>query len=240
MPIHRLQTPDLLKISLSESVQQLFCLGIPAFGQATGFVVSRRHRLVATAAHVADLFANNRSGMLAVFDGTCSPCAIDKVWYHPGIVRELGDGLYGRSDDPRDGEIGNRVPDVAVIQLSLCDSALPEELNLATEEELRGLDGRVVGFLGYPGDRESRWPTTERPARATFATSLSPGPPPRLKTKITRWRSANGCGLRMALDAAPAAARFSWLTAMLLRLTVARTVAATRISRTESTAFESC
>jgi hypothetical protein len=72
---------------------------------------------LATAAHVAD-HAFDEGGMVAVPEGSAREYRIARIWYHPGIVRRLDEGLYARSDRADDGEVANRVPDVAVIQLS--------------------------------------------------------------------------------------------------------------------------
>ena len=144
-------------------------LGHPDGGHGTGFVISRKHRLVATAAHVADHYIDHGRRMQAVLDGASTSYGIDKVWYHPGIVRQIGEGLYARSDNPNDGIVAYRVPDVAVLQLSKDGPELPAECELATDEEFGDLDGQEFGAIGFPAAVEERWPTEGRPAHAVFS-----------------------------------------------------------------------
>ncbi len=138
--------------------------------QSTGFVISRKERLIATAAHVADDFVMGQK-MFAILDGTSFPYRVERVWYHPGLTRRLDHGLEVRSSDPRDGELASWGQDVAVMRLSKEGPELPFELELASEQELRVLErgGQPVGFLGYPGNVDRRWPTPSRPATAAFA-----------------------------------------------------------------------
>ena len=135
---------------------------------ASGFVVSKRHRLVATAAHVADNLS--KEGQLFAFiDGTSQTYSVKRAWYHPALKRELDKGLYVRSDDPRDGEIAiGRGPDVAVVQLSELGPELPLELDLAESAECEGLEGKRAGLLGYPGNRTVQWPPGAQAPTATF------------------------------------------------------------------------
>jgi hypothetical protein len=103
----------------------LVLVGHPRRGHGTAFVISRKHRLLATAAHVAD-HAFEEDGMLAVPEGSTTEYHVVRVWFHPGIVRKLDEGLFARSERPDDGEIAYRVPDVAVIQLSDDGPELPD------------------------------------------------------------------------------------------------------------------
>ena len=135
--------------------------------QASGFVVSRRRRLVATAAHVADLFSSE-TPLYAVLDGTARQYRVERVWYHPATTRFLDEGLFARSDDPQDGNVVFELgPDLAVLQLEFRGPDLPAELDLATDEELRGLVGQPVGFVGYPCSVSQRWPSESHPAAST-------------------------------------------------------------------------
>jgi hypothetical protein len=132
----------------------------------SGFVISTKHRLVATAAHVAE-FALGR-GLAVVREGTQTAIRVTRVWFHPGLHRKLDRGLVVRSDDPRDGKISFRGPDVAVMQLSDSSTGLPLELDLANDDDLRAMDGQVAGMFGYPGYAEGEMPPHVRPARAAF------------------------------------------------------------------------
>ena len=131
--------------------------------QGSGFVISRKHRLVATAGHVADSFFSNRS-MWAFRGDTLPVSRVTRVWFHPRTVRKLDDGLYVRSFEPKDGEIDYRGPDMAVLQLSDLAAELSLELELANDQELTMLDGQPAGMLGFPGPGK----TPSFPVVATF------------------------------------------------------------------------
>ena len=105
-------------------------LGRPNEYRATGFVISRKHRLVATAAHVADLAFLNGAPMQAVPSGTSVVYDVEGVYYHPALVRNLDQGLCARSTDPADGEVAFAGPDVAVLRLSRGGPELPTECEL--------------------------------------------------------------------------------------------------------------
>ena len=154
-------------------VPSVFTVGRPDGSGATAFLISRKHRLLVTAGHVAEHFHSDEGPMLAIPDGSATSYRIDRIYYHPGTVRELDGGLYARSDDPEDGPVDNRHgPDVAVLRLAEGGPDLPDELPLATAEEIRALDGRVMGLLGYPSDLADGWPSTRRPAWAILASGL--------------------------------------------------------------------
>ena len=139
---------------------------------ATGFVISRRYRLVATAAHVADDAFRDGPPMQAIVDGTVTAYPVVRRWYHPRLSRKLDDGLYARSDDPKDGDVEYPTCDLAVLQLSDLGPELPAELHLAEDEDLRHLEGQPVGLLSYSGDDPSNWPIVGRPLAARLTTSL--------------------------------------------------------------------
>jgi hypothetical protein len=160
----------------SQKVSQCLALvGRPGMGHGTAFVISRKHRLLATAAHVAD-HAILEGGMQAVFEGTATTYLIERVWYHPGLVRKLSVRYSARSDDPRDGEVDTWLgPDVAVLQLAPGGPELPAACELAGNEDLRDLEGMAVGRLGYPGEGDE-WPTPTHPAAARLATGRTTAP----------------------------------------------------------------
>ena len=134
----------------------------------SGFVVSGKRRLISTAAHVADYFSAEAE-LVAVADGTVAAYPIKRVWYHPGLLRALDEGLFARSDDPLDGETAYGGPDVAVVQLSEEGPELSAQLELASGEELQNLQGQTVGLLGFSVTADDRWPTPSRPAGAKFS-----------------------------------------------------------------------
>ena len=138
--------------------------------QATGLVISKSHRLVVTAAHIADWFSMQYE-LLAVVDGTAQVHRVERVWYHPRVVRELDFGFLVRSDDFRDGG-PTACPDMAVVQLAADGRDLPGQVELASDEELRDLEGKAIGFVAYPVSAGTQWPTKSRPARSTFSCCL--------------------------------------------------------------------
>jgi hypothetical protein len=137
----------------------------------TGVLISRKHRLVATAAHVADS-AIKYDGLVAVADGTASSYRVDGVWYHPGVVRWLDVGLPAQSMDPRDGDVALPTFDVAIVRLAEGGPPLPRECMLANDDEMRRLDHGLVGHLGFPSKEDASWPTDSRNARAKLVTGV--------------------------------------------------------------------
>jgi hypothetical protein len=134
----------------------------------TGVIISRKHRLVATAAHVADA-AVDYGGLVSVADGTADLYEVDAIWYHPSLRRWFDVGLSAESTDPYDGEVATPAFDVAIMRLAAGGPPLPGECTLATDEELSRLGGEVVGLLGFPSEAGAGWPTASSRARATFA-----------------------------------------------------------------------
>ena len=67
-------------------------------------MISSRNRLLATNAHVADEFYELGS-MTACANGTAATYTVDRVWYHPGVVREHDHSLAMRCQDPSHGEV---------------------------------------------------------------------------------------------------------------------------------------
>ena len=139
-------------------------VGHPDRGQGTAFVLSRKYGLAATAAHVADLFRGPGT-MFAVVNGSNATYRVTRVWYHPGLRRNLDDGLTVRSPDPDDGSVAVPGPDVAVLQLE-GGPPLPFEWPLAGPEVGNTLPAKPVALLGYPGYAD--WPIPGRPAVATL------------------------------------------------------------------------
>jgi tetratricopeptide (TPR) repeat protein len=151
----------------------VFTVGRPNGIGASAFLISRKERLLATAAHVAEHYQSGEGPMLAIPNDTATSYRVDRVYFHPGTVRELDGGLFARSDDPNDGAVDQlHGPDVAVLHLADGGPELPDELPLATVEEIGSLDDRALGLLGYPSERADGWPTTRRPAWATLALGI--------------------------------------------------------------------
>jgi Trypsin-like peptidase domain len=144
--------------------------------QGTGFVVSRERRLVATAAHVADGFRLAGGPIHAVLEGTHYAYRVVDVRYHPAMLRDLA-GLCVRSASPKDGAPARDGPDVAVVKLSEEGPDPPTELQLASEAELGDLETQAIGYMGFPGSQDDRWPTASLRATAAFSTSRIGGMP---------------------------------------------------------------
>ncbi len=142
-------------------------VGDPGHSRATAFVISSKHRLLATNAHVADDFFECGT-MTALANGTTTTYTVDRVWYHPGVVRKHDHFLAMRCQDPSHGEVLAGCPDVAVLHLA-DGPELPAELTFATPEELNELFAQPVAMLGFPScDQQSRWPAAGEKSQASF------------------------------------------------------------------------
>ncbi len=139
-------------------------VGHPDRGNGTAFVISKKHRLAATAAHVADLYQGPGT-MYAVINGTDVAYRVARVWYHPSLRRRIDEGLTVRSADPVDGPVDVPGPDVALLQLEP-GLPLPEEWSLSGPDLLKGIKDQPIALLGYPG--YGQWPTRGHPAIATI------------------------------------------------------------------------
>ena len=143
-------------------------VGQPRGDSGTAFVVSRRHRLLATNAHVAAIFAES-GRMTAVENGTGRMYRVGRVWLHPGYAAARRDGtLLGGLPGGRGASVVSRdvAPDVAVLQLEPGGPDLASEWPLAAVEELRGLTARAVGKLGF----SSRIPRAGGKPKVSLAT----------------------------------------------------------------------
>lgn len=141
-------------------------VGNSSQGYGTAFVLSREHRLAVTNAHVADILHQGGS-MMAIVNGGAQSVSIERVWYHPGVRRYIGDSLSIRSSDPADGDVNPNSPDVAVLQLA-AGAALPDELTLATPEKLDELFAQPVAMMGFPGYDTTTWPKAGEVVQATY------------------------------------------------------------------------
>ena len=165
------QAPDpKAMVDLSTQVRSVnpsvFIVGNPNSGYGTAFVISKEHRLLATNAHVAD-FLDNAGQLLAISNGTTTVFDVDKVWYHPGVIRRTSAGINIRSQSPSDGKVFPMGPDVAVLQLS-GDDELPDALPLAQPDEVMDLFGKPVGMIGFPGHDTIHWPQLGEKASASY------------------------------------------------------------------------
>jgi tetratricopeptide (TPR) repeat protein len=137
----------------------------------TGVIISRDHRLVLTAGHVADGFFEEGS-IFAVLEGGFQVRRVTAVWYHPMLKRELDYCLQANSFDPADGPTWYPSADLAVLELSKEGGELPKECDLGMREEPRNVQDHAVGILGYWVEQGESWPTAVRPARASFSASV--------------------------------------------------------------------
>ncbi len=105
--------------ALREVRQGVFLVGSPGAGTGTAWVISKKHRLLATNAHVADIFSEVPPGrFLAMMNGSEQTYVVKQVWYHPGTDRFVSkdENLFVRSNNPRLGKVYPMGPDVAVLQ----------------------------------------------------------------------------------------------------------------------------
>jgi tetratricopeptide (TPR) repeat protein len=164
------QKPDAQSIQdLSQQVRStspsVFLIGTPKGGYGTGFVISKKHRLLATNAHVADL--GDSESLLAIGNDSSDVFKVDQVWYHPGVIRKVAGGVPVRSQLPADGDVYPMGPDVAVVHLA-GDRELPDELPLATPAEIDDLFGKPIGMIGFPGHDTEHWPQLGESATASY------------------------------------------------------------------------
>lgn len=132
----------------------VFLVGSPKVGTGTAWVISKKHRLLVTNAHVADIRHEAGGTLLAIPNGTGLVYTVEKIWYHPGVRRYFKGVMSVCTMDPQEGEIDPHCPDLAVLQLSGDGPDLPIEFPLATPEEwaARFAARRNLGFprLRYP------------------------------------------------------------------------------------------
>ncbi|MDY0168561.1 MAG: trypsin-like peptidase domain-containing protein [Thermoguttaceae bacterium] len=145
------QAVDQLGRLIRDMQESVMIVGHAKVGMGTAFVLSRKERLLATNAHVADMFHRAAGQMEAVAGESGRRYRIDRVWYHPGVVRRWGtDGeKLVRSVDPRDGNVHPHCADVAILHVA-DGPELPNALPLATPDELESLFAQPIGMLGYP------------------------------------------------------------------------------------------
>jgi tetratricopeptide (TPR) repeat protein len=151
-----------------KSSPSVFIVGNNDVGTGTAFLISKKNRLLATNAHVADIFNNSGGNMLAYQNGTSNAFKVVKAYYHPGVMR-FSAGVLLRNSSPSTGNVCPRSPDVAVLQLADDGAELPDELPLATRDEEYDLFAQPIGMLGYPSlDTGAVLPAPGQKATATF------------------------------------------------------------------------
>ena len=138
----------------------------------TAFVISRKYRLLATNAHVADIYRETGGKMYAVRDGSSVVYTIDhEPWYHPGVKRRGQDGLLHQDANPAAGNVFTWSPDVAVLHVAP-GPELPAEVTFATGREL-DCAFQSVAMMGYPGYNTGNsydhfeWPKTDGGEKAS-------------------------------------------------------------------------
>jgi tetratricopeptide (TPR) repeat protein len=117
-------------------------------GFGTGFVISKEHRLVVTAAHIADNIPDGKSAKVVSKNGPAT-YSVDRAWYHPRVERKVPGSLPAPSEYPGDGPIASCRFDVAVIRLAPDGPELTAEWKIAGDDELADLVGRRVGCVYY-------------------------------------------------------------------------------------------
>lgn len=165
------EAPNGSLLDLPETVRHLkdgvFLVGNSEGGYGTAFVISKEHRLLATNAHVADIGHETGLDLLAIRNGSADVYEVERIAYHPGLLRNLAGSLPIRSMNPYDGEVLPHCADVAVLQLG-SGPDLPVEFELATPEEVKSCFARPVAMLGFPGHDMGNWPEDGEKAVATF------------------------------------------------------------------------
>jgi len=148
----------------------IFFTGNPEHGTGTAWVISKKHRLLATNSHVADILHDAGGEMVAIPSGTAQVYKVVKVWYHPGVRRYLKNqpGMSIRSTDPREGAIDPYSPDLAILQLESEGPDLTVEFAPATADELKSLFARPAAISGFPGYDNKSWPKLGSKPVATY------------------------------------------------------------------------
>lgn len=153
--------------------QAVMMVGDPAqqsFG--TAWVLSKKYRLLATNAHVADIYVKNGQ-MVALVNGSTQRYRVERAYYHPGVRRYVdGSPATLRSIDPHVGEVAGG-PDLAVLKLSEDGPELPMELTMSGPGAFGDLLAEEVSIFGYPGhDNSEGIPDEDEVAEATYQSGV--------------------------------------------------------------------
>ena len=153
-PIQRTEDIERLIRTGRQIAPALVWIGIPGEIHGTGIVISQKKRLIATAAHIADLASiRGKEALRVKLKGVDFDYKIIKIFYHPNTKRILHNTFIVNSSNPEDGPIAfNRTPDVAVLELSQDGPSLESECTLATSDELDNLESKPIGHIGYPAN----------------------------------------------------------------------------------------
>lgn len=165
-------------------------------GTGTAWVLSSKHRLLATNAHVAEMIVVADGHMMAIVNGTTYIYRIVRHWYHPGVLRikELGGGQvpFVHSTDPAAGATFPHCPDLAVVQLSEDGPDLPFEWQMATPEELQHISPGLPPFSAFLATIRRTFPTMARPPSPRFTMAASHGSPTSRAGSMCLTKTANG------------------------------------------------
>jgi hypothetical protein len=143
----------------------LMYVGHPKGDSATAFVISRKHRLLATNAHVAEII-EEAGPLVALRNGSHVSYTVDRVWYHRDYARARDEGGFIRSRGRWVPYRDILSPDLAVLHLADGGPEIEAECELARAVESIDLASRPVGLLGFSGP----WPQAGHPMEAVFKT----------------------------------------------------------------------
>ena len=169
LPVWTKPAPDAiteLAHMIRRAAPSVFLAGKSGVGTGTAVLISKKNRLLASNAHVADIFYEGKGDMLAYQNGTSKSFKVVKVYVHPGVLRS-SKGVKLRGADKKLGSVVGRSPDVAVLQLAEGDE-LPDELPFASRDELYDLFAQPVAMLGFPGTDTPGFPKAGEKAEASF------------------------------------------------------------------------
>lgn len=151
--------------TLAESEKAVFKVIRKGGGHGTAFVIDREKGILATAAHVAEMFDADEPNLEIVNRFSGGPIAVKAVKVHKGYGELNGVvHAYGPIDPasplflPKLAQISSNPLDVALLIVDPIDKAtgenrLPAELKIADEAKILGLKGGdVVAIVGFPGD----------------------------------------------------------------------------------------
>lgn len=155
-----------LKEMVRQLEQSILLVGDGEARIGTAWVLSQEHRLLATNAHVADIFHKANGHMVAMINGDDRTFRIEETIYHPG-VRRLAGAYTFRSTDSTAGGVDTSSPDVAILRIAPGDP-LPRALAMATPQELYDLAYESVAMLGFPAHDTEGWPKPGHVPGATF------------------------------------------------------------------------
>ncbi len=120
--------------------------------RGAAWVVSKKHRLLATNAHVADVLHEAGGKVFAILNGTSTLYKVERVWYHPGVRRWVDGSSSGlHAEKPEAASVDPNCPDIALLQLDSESPDLPVELNMAGPAAFSSLFAESAAILGYPG-----------------------------------------------------------------------------------------